>query len=191
MVAAGVFGSSSCTDLGSTMKKVAKDAKSKLCCMELTCPPTTTTTTEYVPTLEDKFECAPGQGGEFKTYLETGDNSFESCGALCADDDDCMGFDFTSAESWHPELHTGKLKKADACRLFKANTPRMDEMSGRSYCAKKGAEAPEEDFEEAATEASMLQETSHQAAVSRQFLFCFQEGGLKGSRSYMLLQISF
>eukprot|EP00441_Pelagodinium_beii_P036711 CAMPEP_0197628280 /NCGR_PEP_ID=MMETSP1338-20131121/6650_1 /TAXON_ID=43686 ORGANISM="Pelagodinium beii, Strain RCC1491" /NCGR_SAMPLE_ID=MMETSP1338 /ASSEMBLY_ACC=CAM_ASM_000754 /LENGTH=224 /DNA_ID=CAMNT_0043199231 /DNA_START=61 /DNA_END=735 /DNA_ORIENTATION=- len=141
VVTGGMFGSS-CADKGG--EKVAKDGSSKLCCTSMTCPETTTTTTAE-PTLEEKFECKPGQGAAATTYHETGDNSFESCAALCDADAECQGFDFTEAESTHPELFGSNptMKKKDSCRLYKANKPRFDEKSHRTYCSKQGSEEEE------------------------------------------------
>lgn len=151
VVAGGMLGSS-CADVGG--EKVAKEGSNKLCCMSMTCPTTTTTTTTTAePTLEEKFECKPGQGEAWTTYQETGDNSFESCAALC--DDECEGFDFTEAESTKVQLWSLPItfQKADSCRLYKANKPRFNEKSHRMYCSKKWSEEEETPVEEAAQEA--------------------------------------
>jgi len=74
------------------------------------------------PTFEDKFNCTPGQGGAFATYYQTGNNSFESCAALCDADDTCAGFDFTTRNSSHPVAFSlPPYWQKDSCRLFKAN----------------------------------------------------------------------
>jgi len=93
-----------------------------------------------IPTLAEKFNCEPGQGQEFGSYAETANNTFESCAELCDDDSRCVAFDFTTANTSHPELFSlhPTLHKEDSCRLFpvEKHTPRLSDTSARSYCVK-------------------------------------------------------
>eukprot|EP00930_Biecheleria_cincta_P068487 TRINITY_DN5593_c0_g1_i7.p1 TRINITY_DN5593_c0_g1~~TRINITY_DN5593_c0_g1_i7.p1 ORF type:complete len:647 (+),score=118.36 TRINITY_DN5593_c0_g1_i7:68-2008(+) len=141
VVRSASFFSASCSTVLPGSKEVSKNDNSKLCCVSDMCPSTTTTTTELELDLEEKFSCQAGQGGAFRSYHMTGDNSFEACAALCNAEEDCQGFDFTASDSQHPELlslHPTVAKK-DACRLYRANKPRLGDAGSadRQYCEKK------------------------------------------------------
>jgi len=144
VVRAGSLFSTSCSTVLPGSEKVSKNGNSKLCCVSEVCP-STTTMKEPEEGLDEKFACQSGQGEAFKAYDMTGDNSFEGCATLCDDDEECQAFDFTVSESQHPELLSFKptVAKKDACRLYKANKPRLGDAgsSERQYCEKKAAEA--------------------------------------------------
>ena len=63
--------------------------------------------------------------------------SFAECSALCADESDCKGFDFS------------KESIADACRLYRDNIPRTDPgPQSRQYCAKPGGDWNQEQIQQ-------------------------------------------
>jgi len=116
--------------------------------------------------LEDEFECVDGEGEAYKTYKETADNSFEACGQLCLNDDNCVGFDWNEdSNSGHPSLELRWVN--DACRLFGSNLPRIGKtMWGRQYCQKVGYEQGIQVLPETETTTKQPQ-TRNEAAVQR------------------------
>mmetsp|Transcript_60856 Transcript_60856/g.108068 ORF Transcript_60856/g.108068 Transcript_60856/m.108068 type:complete len:250 (-) Transcript_60856:92-841(-) len=95
-----------------------------------------------LPSLHEKFACLPGQGPAAESYVETEDKTFEGCAEKCDDDDHCVAFDFTTANSSHPELFSlhPTLFKKDSCRLYPwpplPTEIRLSNTSARSYCEK-------------------------------------------------------
>jgi len=147
VVSKGVVFHSSCDGALPGSTKVSATDNFKLCCVPLSCPATTSTTTESTtPSLEAKFDCQPGQGKEATTYSETADNSFEACAARCDNDTQCAAFDYTlDADNGHLEIFAGTGWVHDACRLYTTKDFRASVgLAQRQVCLKTAEEAEPE-----------------------------------------------
>jgi len=84
------------------------------------------------PEVNLDFKCQPGEGENEKVASQSFENSEERCKSLCRLNADCIGFDYTI------DYTTKELEeREDACRLYRANTPRIGKgKHDRTYCYK-------------------------------------------------------